>query len=397
MKMFQKNKYLFISILITIFGFIIIHDLIGDTFLKHSYWDSYTLQAMSWREGNMTLKENYSWLEIAVYYGKYYVSFPPIPSVVMLPFTFIFGEETPNNAILMVYTIACVVAAYKIFKHFGSTDRIATFWSVFTVLGCNALSMAFNGGVWFQAQILNMAFCLFGILAAVKNKRILSMALIALAVGCRPFSLFYFPALIAYFIIQDRNKGLSVAKSVAKMWKIIILPIVIIGSYMAYNYVRFDNPLEFGHNYLPEFATGDAQFGLQYFMPNLTNIFRPITMTKDLALEFPSHNGFMFFIANPIFIILFVELIKDLKNRKFNVEKLIILICMLLNLFTLLIHKTFGGWQFGARYMIDLIPFVVLYIVKNIRDREIRLWEKAVAIFAVMFNAYGALILFLPK
>lgn len=395
--MIQKNKYLLISILLTVLGFILIHDLIGDTFLKHSDWDSYTLQAMSWREGSISLKENYSWLEIATYNGNYFVSFPPIPSLVMMPFTFIFGEETPNNALLMIYVIVCVVGAYKVYKYFGASDKNATFWAVFTALGSNVLSISFNGGVWFQAQILNLLFCLFGVWAAIKNRRILSMAFIALAVGCRPFSLFYFPALITYFIVEDRNNGLSIVKSISKMWKSIILPVLIIGSYMLYNYARFDNPFEFGHNYLPEFSNGDAQFGIQYFTTNLINIFRPIWLTKDLALEYPMFNGFVFFIANPIFIVLFIEFLKDIKNKKFNIEKLAIIVCLAFNMFVLLIHKTFGGWQFGARYTIDLIPFVVLYIAKNIRDREIKLWEKAIGTLGVILNAYGALILFLPN
>ena len=67
---------------------------------KHSFYDSYTLQTMAWRNGETFLAdgERYSWLELAIYQGKYYVSFPPFPSVALLPLTWIYGAETPTLA-----------------------------------------------------------------------------------------------------------------------------------------------------------------------------------------------------------------------------------------------------------------------------------------------------------
>lgn len=393
--MFKKNSTLLLTILIIIFGYILIHDLLGGTLLKHADWDSYTLQAMAWRDGSISLEENYSWLEIAVYNGNYYLSFPPIPSVVILPFTFIFGDQTPSNAIILGYTILCIIVVYKILQHFNAKDGVAVFWACFVVFGSNVMFMSINGGVWFQAQILNMFFCLLAILGVVKNKRILSMAMIALAVGCRPFSLCYFPALLMYFIIQDKNSlKISWIKAFIKQWKTFILPIIICGIYMAYNYARFKNPFEFGHNYLPEFSNGDAQFGLQYLFTNLGNIFRPITFTNNMTLEYSQFNGFMFFIANPIFIIFFVEIIKDIIKKRITSLKIGIFVCFILNLFFLLIHKTFGGWQFGARYMVDLIPFTVLYFILN-KDWNIKRWELIIGILAIMFNVYGALVMYI--
>lgn len=66
---------------IMIAGYILIHDLYKNQsagkLLDNHHWDSYTLQALSWREGRADLGRNYSYLEIAEYQGKFYVSFPP--------------------------------------------------------------------------------------------------------------------------------------------------------------------------------------------------------------------------------------------------------------------------------------------------------------------------------
>ena len=98
------------------FGYLLLHDLLGGTLLSHSAWDSYTLQAMAWRRGSLSLGRNYPWLELAVYQGEYYVSFPPFPSVVLLPFTFLFGENTPNNLIIAIVTMATAALPLRLIR-----------------------------------------------------------------------------------------------------------------------------------------------------------------------------------------------------------------------------------------------------------------------------------------
>ncbi len=98
-------------LLLMALGYVLLHDLFGGTLLASSEWDSYTLQAMAWRQGRMDLGRNYEWLELAVYQGRYYVSFPPLPSVLMLPLTFVFGYETPSNLVVAVLAMGCAAAA----------------------------------------------------------------------------------------------------------------------------------------------------------------------------------------------------------------------------------------------------------------------------------------------
>lgn len=42
-------------------------------------YNSYLLQAQAWLRGETALDQNYEFLELAVYNGRYYVSFPPYP------------------------------------------------------------------------------------------------------------------------------------------------------------------------------------------------------------------------------------------------------------------------------------------------------------------------------
>lgn len=94
-------------------GYIFIHMLFGGTLLSYNCWDSYSLQAMSWLSGRLDMGKNYEWLELAVYNGKYYLSFPPLPSVVMLPLVLLFGERTPSNLVSALYGIFTAMIACK--------------------------------------------------------------------------------------------------------------------------------------------------------------------------------------------------------------------------------------------------------------------------------------------
>ena len=130
---------------------------------------------------------------------------------------------------------------------------------------------------------------------------------------------------------------------------------------MAYNYARFGNPLEFGHNYLPEFTRpGNTQFSLTHLLPNLQQLFTNfITITDNFKLNFPM--PFVFFIANPLFIAGLYRATKDIIiTHKISITRLIFLFSILLNLILICCHRTLGAWQFGARYTCDMLPFVLL-------------------------------------
>lgn len=436
----RKCNPLIIYVLLGIVAsYVLIHDLIGTTVFTHNAWDSYTLQTMSWREGRIDLGQNYEYLELAIYNGKYYVSFPPVPSLLMLPWTYIYGYETPNNLIMIIYVIITVTFAYLCARDFRLRPESAAFMSVFYVLGSNMFWMSTMGGVWFQAQLAGMMLATISIYAMIKDQREISYAALALAVGCRPFYILYFPVLFAWFFSCDRRKkgaksgvkGLvqSLVQSIGYQALGLAAAAIIGLVYMAYNYARFGNVLEFGHNYLPEFLEAEnGQFSLVYLKENLHNIlFRGIELDENFKMNIPIFNGFRFYIANPMFLVLFAltgllvvsalyrlvyRLIKKKETKvlskrndrvKYDRTKsnivysrygifigVLIYFGLIANMLALCVHKTFGGWQFGCRYMCDLLAFSYLFILMAYRGREkLYGFEVFIGIFAIAFNAYG--------
>jgi len=381
----QKHLTLPMLLLMTVLLYLLLHTLFGGTLLSPSIYNSYTLQAIAWQNGQLGLGQDYPWLELAVYGGDYYVSFPPVPSLVMLPFTLFFGDQTPDNAIILGFLLLILTAVYLTARRIGASDLCAAFFAAFYALGSNLLWLCSDGSVWFLAQALNAVFCTFAILLAVCDRRILSLGCVALAVGCRPFSILLFFPLLVYFIDQDRQaSSIALKPVILSQWKVLILPTLIGLAYMCFNYARFHHPLEFGHSHLPEFNRGEPQFHYNYISENLKSILRPITLTETAALEYPIYEGFLFFAANPFFLLL----LSRFRSAK-PYQKTAIL-CMLLNLIFLLMHRTFGGWQFGARYTVDLLPYVLFAILPLLKDRP-KHWELWLGAFAILLNLYGAI------
>lgn len=353
---------------------------------KPGYYDSYTLQALAWRSGHLDFPQNYNWLEIAIYQGRYYLSFPPVPSLPMLLLSFFFGPNTPATWFMLFCFVGSYILAYKIAKHFQNSDLESAVWAIFLLIGSNYLSISLYGWVWYMAQsmaFLLMLFCAFCFTKQNRTVQGIGLIAFALAIGCRPINAIYLPFLL--WLSYRKNKQENLGKTIKHIIPMMIIPACIAIAYGLFNYARFDNPFEFGHNYLPEFQEA-KQFGLEYIPVHLKKLFFDMPFIENGHLSFPLFDGFAFYIANPIFILMFIRLFRKPHLELFDV---LLLISVVLHFITLCTHKTFGGWQFGTRYLIDLLPTVFLLCIR--RKQKLQLYELLIMSAGIGVNFYGSL------
>lgn len=134
-----------------------------------------------------------------------------------------------------------------------------------------------------------------------------------------------------------------------------------------------------------------GQFHTRYLWENIKHIFfAPVKLLPTGELDFPMFSGFMFYVANPIFIVWFVRLIKDIRRKRVTRPMAAACLGLAVNLFLLCLHKSFGGYQFGARYTLDLIPHVLFYLLLSGRYKPMP-WERFLCGFGLLFNAYGTI------
>ena len=352
-------------------------------------YPSYLLQAQAWLRGDLALDRNYEYLELAVYEGRYYVSFPPVPSIPMVLWTLIWGNDVPGGLFQKIYiaiTAIAVFSALRCRERVRTADCVA--WSLFICLGSSMLPIALKGAVWYEAQIMAFTFSVSAIAAMVRGRPTLSCLLYALSVGCRPFSVLLGPVLLALYL--RRESGRDLRGKIVRLIPGLAVGLCVAAGYAAFNYVRFGSIFEFGHNYLPEFTRAEhGQFSLTYIANNWRTLFFGRPFTTDGATITFNQFGFSMFLSNPILICLLVWAASDIARRQFTRQKLLILLMCALNVFFLLMHRTLGGYQFGLRYALELVPLCLAYLLFSPERTRLTRWECAVMCFGLAFNFLG--------
>ena len=99
------------------------------------------------------------------------------------------------------------------------------------------------------------------------------------------------------------------------------------------------------------------------------------------------------FLGDSLFVLalLPVWVVQDLFGRKLNGGKVLILVTFLVHMFLLLLHRTFGGYQFGARYAVDLIPYAFFYQLMRSEKHHVPVWQWCVLIAGFIFTFLGSL------
>ncbi len=355
-------------------------------------YKSYLLQAQAWLRGECALDQNYEYLELAIYQGRYYVSFPPVPSIPMVLYTLIWGDDVPGGLFQKLYLlIACLIVLSELqrTRRMRSEDCIA--WAIFLCLASAMLPISLVGGVWYEAQILAFLFSIAAIAAVRRGRPTLACLCYALSVGCRPFSVCLGPVLLALHLAQARQQGVNLRTALLRLIPGVIVGLTVAAGYGIYNYVRFDNPFEFGHNYLPEFTRSEhGQLSLIYILDNWRTLFFGAPFQVEGASLHFNQFGFSMFLSCPIFLCNLLWLISDLIHHRFRPAKALILLMGAINIFLLLMHRTLGGHQFGARYALELVPLCFAYLLLSPDRRKLTRWECVLMCFGLGFNFLGA-------
>ena len=318
---------------------------------------SYALQACAWLNGRLDLGKDYPWLELAIYEGKYYVSFPPFPSLVLLPFAAVLGTNTPDHWISLGFSIIGIIYAIRLYRAITGTYEMAEQYVLFLFLGNGYLFIALQGGwVWYMAQTMCFTFSLMSLFYAANKHIGRAFAFLACAFGCRPMVVAYIP-----LILMLGTEKASVKTWMRKGYRL-IPACMIIGFYLMLNAARFDNPFEFGHTHLPEFVRStEGQFSLNYATKNFNQLFRlPKTGGEHGMLIYDTYDCMAFWLIDPIIVSFMVTWLYALtrKRKACGLSLIIVPATICVHLMIVCCHKTMGGYQFGNRYIVDMLPYV---------------------------------------
>lgn len=368
--------------------------LTGLDLLDGNSYNTYALQADSWRQGRLDLFENYSWLELAQYNGKYYCSFPPFPSYVLFPLTFFFGSHTPDGLVLLFFDALAVGCLYKTARFFQISPQGACFESLFATICTNMVFLLYNPSVWFMAQCMSFALASCSLYMALRGRGGWALLFWSCGVGCRPMQALFLPVLLWILYQKEKveNPGVKGYKLILQKayWGLPALGIAL--SYMILNYVRFGNVAEFGHNYLPEFLYEHQQFSNEYLGKNFHMLTNLPDFDENGRMMIDHFGNLNFLWVNPPILLASIALVLACfyKEKNTILTGVLTVLMSAAYLVVTMMHATMGGWHFGNRYSNDILPWIYLPLVMFLgkHPRLIR-YQMPFALWGLMFNVVG--------
>ena len=155
---------------------------------------------------------------------------------------------------------------------------------------------------------------------------------------------------------------------------------------MIFNYARWADPLEFGHRFLDVRQQQNIEtqglFSLTYLKRNLLVAFAllPDIRTSAPFIQISGH-GLALWFTSPI-------LLWALWPR--NYTRLHIPLCLTVAAVGLptLLYQNSGWLQFGYRFGIDYLPFLIVLVALN--GLALGRWAKTAIVVGIVINLFGA-------
>ena len=329
--------------------------------------------------------------------GRWYVSFPPFPAVVMMPLVALWGLSF-NDVWFTVVTAALNVALfYRLLRRVQQTRPEWEHAAFALILGFGTLAWTcgIRGEVWFTAETLGVTLTLLYLHAALQAKH---PVLAGLAVACGGITRPPLAFSAVFFLFEALSPDGPVEAGRlrdAGRWKAALpklvpyaVAIAAVAIPMGWaNYVRFGSFGEFGHSHLYANRVNQQiqQFGLFHYAFLERNLHAAFTRLPEIQLS-PLRIGFngegmSLFVTTPLFLyLLWPKETPRLHRALWSTTALVAVPGFF--------YQNSGWFQFGFRFSLDYTPYLVLLLALGVRGFTRLFWALAIASVAV--NAWGA-------
>src|SRR3989304_4055883 len=171
MRIIQQNTAVLIFILVLIIYVI--------TSPGQSPWNYFVLLADAFNHGRLYLTQNPSWLnELVPIDGKYYVVYPPMPAILLMPYVYLFAEKASQTMFSILLGSLNVVLVYLLCKRLNFSIKTSLLVTFSFAFGTNHWYLSSVGSAWFIAHITALFFLLLALLETFGKQRLLLIGLL---------------------------------------------------------------------------------------------------------------------------------------------------------------------------------------------------------------------------
>ena len=354
-----------------------------------TYYDYYVRLADAFLHGRLYLTEQPSGLtELVPSNGRFFVVYPPLPAVLMIPLVAVVGTSLNQTLVSVVIGSLCVVLAFVVTGDvMGATENSAvSIWSA-ALFGFGTLFWYLTsvGSAWYLAHVVSVFFLFLAIHEALTKARPLVIGLlVGSSYWCRLptiLTLTFFAAMIGFAYQWDR------AKMQVPVLKLVAGASVFVGLNMLYNYARFGTPFDVAYWLIPGIMDepwfSKGQFSFSYISCNLQGLFSALpAVSSEPPYLLPRWNGMAIWVTTPAFIF----------AVRSSSKEHVTWACWLaiLAVAAVLFMRGCSGFGFGYRYAMDFYPFLFLLTVKGLGER-LKGHHKGLILLSVLINFWGVL------
>ena len=357
----------------------------------------YQADALLHRQLSLAVRRPPNFNDWVLWNGRWYVSFPPFPAALMLPFVAVSGLGFNDVAFTLVFAALNVPLLYRLLRRI-QPERAEWEHAVFALIfgfGTLAWSCGIRGEVWFTAETIGVTLTLLYLHASIGARH---PVLAGLAVACGAATRTPLAFSSIFFVLEalspDRPVDWRTVRDPVRWraaWPILVryaVAIAAIALPVAYmNYVRFGNAADFGHSHLFNNRVNPQirEFGLFHYAfleRNLHDAFTrlPVIQLHPLRIGFDGE-GMSLFVTTPLFLYLLWPVQRPRLHRSLWITTALI---ALPGFF----YQNSGYYQFGFRFSLDYTPYLILLLALGGRPFTRVFWALALAGIAV--NAWGA-------
>ncbi len=409
---------------------------------EHTAFNHYAHLADAWLHGRQDLRTGPPGYaqgnDFAEYKGKTYISFPPFPALLMLPFVALAGSpENFRDGQFLVWLaglgpslLFLVLEKLRRSGRSGRTEAEDLALALLFAFGTVYFFTAVEGTVWFAAHVVGVGLAGGYLLCALEAERpLLAGLLLACSWMTRPstvlLGLIFAMEAFRVSCKDGLPEGLRLSHLRAALdlrallrrllpFALPLVAVMVVSSAM--NYARFGNPspTAFGHEHLSVVWKGRIQswglFGYHYLPKNLgvmltilpwrppegavcfegptgaweafLGFFRGLVRRSPSCTPFKiNEHGLALWFTTPLYFWLFYP-------RKKTYDYTLFAAAALLPCALDLLYQNSGWRQFGYRFSNDYA--VLLFVLLALTDRPFGHLFKAAALWSVAWNLFGA-------
>jgi hypothetical protein len=340
--------------------------------------------------GRTYLPKFVPWIEMYHHDGRDYLAYPPMVSMVLVPYVIATGGKAGQPPFNTLLIFASAILLFRLVRRLDGMRALAPYAALAYVLGTPILYSAYSGNTWLLMHSEGNFFLLLALLLALAGERWFWAGLVfMIAVQVRYVLALagpVFALLLLWRSFQQRSLG-AFCRGGA-LFTLGALPPLLLA--LGFQWWTLGDPLMSpymaGWN---QWGLRGPQFGLRYLPMNwpVYTYLYPIPLRHFPFLRFDP-SGQSYFVMSPFFLGVFLL---DLRRR---FVRLLLPSLILMQAFYLVYFGS-GFAQYGARYAQDFYP-LLLPVALSAYARPDPRWRTALRVLlgvAVVINVYGVYVM----